>query len=49
MGNPANTGGEHALVAQLTGPRVGMDPSEVPAWGSLLVAPLYRGAEVTVE
>ncbi len=48
-GNPANTAGEHALVAQLAGPRVGLAPSEVPAWGSLLVAPLYRGAEVTVE
>lgn len=48
-GNPANTVGEHALVAQLAGPRVGLAPSEVPAWGSLLVAPLYRGAEVTVE
>ncbi|WP_197320621.1 MCE family protein [Saccharomonospora sp. NB11] len=48
-GNPANTPGEHALVAQLVGPRVGMDPGEVPAWGSLLVAPLYRGAQVTVE
>ncbi|EHR59395.1 MCE family protein [Saccharomonospora cyanea] len=48
-GNPANTAGEHALVAQLAGPRVGLGPSEVPAWGSLLVAPLYRGAEVTVE
>ncbi|EID53887.1 MCE family protein [Saccharomonospora xinjiangensis] len=48
-GNPANTAGEYALVAQLAGPRVGLAPSEVPAWGSLLVAPLYRGAEVTVE
>ncbi|MGW9308645.1 MCE family protein [Saccharomonospora azurea] len=48
-GNPANTAGEHALVAQLVGPRVGLDPAEVPEWGSLLVAPLYRGAEVTVE
>ncbi|EIE97390.1 MCE family protein [Saccharomonospora glauca] len=48
-GNPANTSGEHALVAQLVGPRVRLAPSEVPAWGSFLVAPLYRGAEVTVR
>ncbi|OQO91041.1 ABC transporter substrate-binding protein [Saccharomonospora piscinae] len=48
-GSPVNSAGEHALVAQFAGPRNGLEPSEVPAWGSLLVAPLYRGAEVTVQ
>lgn len=48
-GSPANTSGERRLVAQLAGPSVGIEPADVPGWGSLLVAPLYRGAEVTVR
>ncbi|WP_199434445.1 MCE family protein [Qaidamihabitans albus] len=48
-GNPANGAAEHALLSHLLGPQVGMRPSEVPGWGSLLVGPLYRGAEVTVK
>lgn len=47
--NPANSAEEHALLSQLLGPQLGIDPSEVPRWGSLLVGPVYRGAEVTVE
>ena len=47
-GNPANSAAEEDFLAQLVGPQVGMDPSAVPSWGSLLVGPLYRGAEVTV-
>ncbi len=48
-GDPAGTPGERALVAQLSSGTTGLEPSEVPGWGSLLVAPLYRGTEVTVE
>lgn len=48
-GDPAGTPGELRLVSQLTAPRVGMEPEDVPGWGALLVAPMYRGAEVTVE
>lgn len=48
-GNPVNTPGEHAFVARLVGPQTGMSPPDVPGWGAMFVAPLYRGAEVTVE
>ncbi|NKQ56391.1 MCE family protein [Amycolatopsis sp. K13G38] len=48
-GNPANSPAENDLLAQLVGPQVGMDPADMPDWGSLLVGPLYRGAEVTVK
>lgn len=36
-----NSPAEQEMLAALTG--------DMPAWGSLLVGPLYRGAEVTVE
>lgn len=45
----ANSVGEHKLLAQLLGPELGVSSSEFPGWGSFLVAPLYRGTEVTVE
>ena len=48
-GNPANSAAEEDFLAQLVGPQVGMAPNDVPSWGSLLVGPLYRGAEVTVK
>ncbi|PXY32164.1 MCE family protein [Prauserella muralis] len=48
-GNPANSSAEYALLSRLIGPQIGMDSAEVPGWGALLVAPLYRGAEVTVR
>ncbi|GAA4540128.1 MCE family protein [Amycolatopsis samaneae] len=48
-GNPAYTGAEHDFLSQLIGPQVGMDAAAVPGWSSLLVGPLYRGAEVTVQ
>jgi len=37
---------EHEFLSQLIGPQVGMSAADVPGWNSLLVAPLYRGAEV---
>lgn len=48
-GNPAGSAAEHVLLSHLIGPQVGMRPDDVPGWGALLVAPLYRGAEVTVR
>ncbi|KID32483.1 virulence factor Mce-like protein [Prauserella rugosa] len=48
-GDPAGSPGELRLISQLTGPQIGMDADEVPGWGALLMAPMYRGAEVTVE
>ncbi|WP_239154194.1 MCE family protein [Amycolatopsis sp. FDAARGOS 1241] len=48
-GNPANTAAENDFLAGLLGPQVGMQQGDFPGWGSLLVGPLYRGAEVTVK
>ncbi|WP_329071003.1 MCE family protein [Amycolatopsis sp. NBC_01480] len=48
-GNPAYSAGENEFLSQLVGPQVGMPASDFPGWGSLLVGPLYRGAEVTVK
>jgi len=48
-GNPANSPAEQDFLAQLVGPQLGMDPADVPDWSTLLVGPLYRGAEVTVK
>jgi virulence factor Mce-like protein len=50
-GAPAlpNSPAERDLIAALLAPGLGMPPSAVPAWASLLVGPLYRGAEVTLR
>jgi ABC-type transporter Mla subunit MlaD len=48
-GNPAYSAGEKDFLSQLIGPQVGMNSADVPGWSSLLVGPLYRGAEVTVK
>lgn len=40
---------EHNFMSELIGPQVDMDADDVPGWNSLLVAPLYRGAEVHAE
>jgi virulence factor Mce-like protein len=47
-GNPAYSSAEEDFLAQLVGPQVGMNAADMPSWSSLLVGPLYRGAEVTV-
>jgi phospholipid/cholesterol/gamma-HCH transport system substrate-binding protein len=53
-GHPLLTGGdlglpnspqEQELIATLLAPSVG----DVPAWGSVLVGPLYRGTEVELR
>jgi phospholipid/cholesterol/gamma-HCH transport system substrate-binding protein len=44
-----NSPAERDLIAALLAPSLGVPPSEVPAWSSLLVGPLYRGAEVSLR
>lgn len=45
----ANSPTEQQLLAVLVAPDLGVRPSQVPAWSSLLVGPLFRGTEVTVQ
>ena len=45
----ANTPAERELIAALVAPGLGVPPSQVPAWGSLLLGPLFRGAEVALR
>jgi phospholipid/cholesterol/gamma-HCH transport system substrate-binding protein len=45
MGLP-NSPGERQVVAELVALHDGSTPAAVPAWSSMLVGPLYRGAEV---
>lgn len=49
VNNLPNSPMEQEMVAALAAPAMNVAPKDVPAWGSLLVGPLYRGAEVTVE
>jgi phospholipid/cholesterol/gamma-HCH transport system substrate-binding protein len=44
-GSPAET----ELVRELTGMELGRSPALIPAWGSLLTAPLFRGTTVTLR
>jgi phospholipid/cholesterol/gamma-HCH transport system substrate-binding protein len=44
-GSPA----ESELVRELTGMELGRSPALVPAWGSLLTAPLFRGVTVSLR
>jgi len=45
----ANSPAEQQLIAVLVAPGMGMQPSQVPMWSSLLLGPLFRGTEVTVQ
>ncbi|MDV6014132.1 MCE family protein [Haloechinothrix sp. LS1_15] len=45
----ANSPMEQQLISVLAAPAVGDGPEAVPGWASLLVGPLYRGAEVEVR
>lgn len=45
----ANSAAERDLLAALLAPQLGVEPSTVPRWASLLVGPLYRGAEVELR
>lgn len=44
-----NSPAENQMIAELVAPTVGLSPSAYPDWGSLLVGPLLRGAEVTLK
>jgi len=48
-GDLAYSTAEQGFLADLLGPQLGMNAADVPGWSSLLVGPLYRGAEVTVK
>jgi hypothetical protein len=45
----ANTPAEQEFLAQLIAPGMGVEPAQVPGWSSLLLGPMFRGAEVTVK
>lgn len=45
----ANSPAEKDLIAALIAPELGVPPGDVPAWSSLLLGPIFRGAEVTVR
>lgn len=45
----ANSPAEMEFLAQLIGPNMGLEPSQVPSWASYLIGPLFRGTEVTVQ
>lgn len=42
----ANAPAERDLIAALLAPSLGVMPSDVPQWSTLLVGPLFRGTEV---
>jgi phospholipid/cholesterol/gamma-HCH transport system substrate-binding protein len=44
-----NSPAERDFIAQLIAPGIGVQPQQVPGWASLLVGPLYRGAEVRFQ
>ncbi|MFE5505573.1 MCE family protein [Amycolatopsis japonica] len=44
-----NSPQERELISTLVAPSMGVPTAEVPAWGSVLVGPLYRGTEVTLR
>jgi phospholipid/cholesterol/gamma-HCH transport system substrate-binding protein len=45
----ANTPQENELVNELVGASVGVAPSSLPDWSSILVGPVYRGREVRLK
>lgn len=48
-GSMQHSPAEQRLIAALLSPATRLRPDEVPAWSTLLVGPLYRGAEVQVR
>jgi phospholipid/cholesterol/gamma-HCH transport system substrate-binding protein len=48
-GSLANSPAEQDMLATMLAPAMNVPPADVPAWSSVLVGPLYRGAEVTVR
>ncbi|MTD53541.1 MCE family protein [Amycolatopsis pithecellobii] len=48
-GSVANSPAEQSVIGVLLAPELNLVPGQVPGWASLLVGPLYRGAEVEVQ
>ncbi|WP_236788614.1 MCE family protein [Amycolatopsis sp. GM8] len=48
-GSVANSPAEQSLIGALVSQELDTTPDQVPDWASLLVGPLYRGAEVDVQ
>ena len=44
-----NSPGEQQVVSELLATQRGDQPKAVPAWSTMMVAPMFRGAEVTVS
>jgi phospholipid/cholesterol/gamma-HCH transport system substrate-binding protein len=44
-----NSPAEEDFLAAMIAPTLGVQPKDVPNWSSVLVGPLYRGAEVTLR
>ena len=49
QGQLAGSPTESELVRELTGMALGRSPSQIPDWGSLLTAPLFRGTTVSLR
>ncbi|MFO7191195.1 MULTISPECIES: MCE family protein [Thermocrispum] len=49
VADEVNTPAENNLLSHLVSIETGMKPNQMPSWGSLLVGPLYRGAEVEIR
>jgi phospholipid/cholesterol/gamma-HCH transport system substrate-binding protein len=49
QGQLAGSPTERELVRELTGMALGRSPSQIPDWGSLLTAPLFRGTTVSLR
>jgi phospholipid/cholesterol/gamma-HCH transport system substrate-binding protein len=45
----ANSPQENEFINELSAPALGVTPSSLPSWSSVLVGPLYRGQEVRVR
>jgi phospholipid/cholesterol/gamma-HCH transport system substrate-binding protein len=44
-----NSAAENQFVNELLAPQLGKAPADLPNWSSVLVGPVYRGAEVTLR
>ncbi|WP_163510694.1 MCE family protein [Fodinicola acaciae] len=44
-----NSAAENQFVNELLAPQLGKTPAQLPDWSSVLVGPIYRGAEVTLR
>ena len=49
QGQLAGSPTESELVRELTGMALGRSPAQIPDWGSLLTAPLFRGTTVSLR